>query len=67
MWNVYGAEAKDKIAQKNVSPTIRALVEKLLKTDNISCDSLACFCVVNIRIKVLVKSMIMQVDEFYTQ
>jgi len=25
------------------------LVEKLVKIENINCDSLACFCVINIR------------------
>jgi len=35
--------------QKNISPTRRPLVRKLVKTDNISCDSLTYFCVINIR------------------
>jgi len=41
-------EAKDKTTQKDASPTRRPLVEKLVKTNNISYDFFGMLCVFNI-------------------
>ena len=46
---MYGAEAKDITTQRDVSPTRRPLVGKLVKIDNINCDFFDMFCVINIR------------------
>ena len=44
-----GAEAKDKITQKMLHQQEDCQYKKLVKTDNISCDSLAYFCMINIK------------------
>jgi len=44
---MYGVEAKDK-TQRDISPTRRPLVGKLVKTNNIS-DFFGMTCVINIR------------------
>ena len=35
MWNVYGAEARDKVTQRYASPTRKIVGKNWIKTDNI--------------------------------
>jgi len=45
-------EAMDKTTKRNVSQTRRPLVGKRVKTSNISCDSLTCHYVINIKYQI---------------